>query len=233
LLSSFFSSNNHFALALFPIYADLRGAPDLPSTKGAAASIVADKAAADSSDAEAPSHSSGQSHDGLDHSIGDQVELQVMQVRADHVDAPSDAVHPHEIEATQEEGSIELSLAAKMEGQGPRADFNQSLSDMNLIVRVTMVSCTPSSPPSIILLRISAAHSLQVVTSFCYILCAALGYLAFPFTADGNILKTYPASTANDVLVMSMAASIVLSYPGNLSSFNFPPRLCAAIARSR
>ena len=66
-----------------------------------------------------------------------------MQVRADHVDAPSDAGHPHEMEATQEEGSIELSLAAKMEGQGPRADFNQSLSDMNLIVRVTMVGCTP------------------------------------------------------------------------------------------
>lgn len=48
-------------------------------------------------------------------------------------------------------------------------------------------------------------------------MCAALGYLSFSTTADGNILKTYPASTANDVLVLSMAASIILSYPGDPS----------------
>jgi hypothetical protein len=57
----------------------------------------------------------------------------------------------------------------------------------------------------------------QVVTSLSYIMCAALGYLSFSATADGNILKTYPASTANDVLVLSMAASIILSYPGDPS----------------
>ena len=48
-------------------------------------------------------------------------------------------------------------------------------------------------------------------------MCAALGYLSFSTTADDNILKTYPASTANDVLVLSMAASIILSYPGDPS----------------
>jgi hypothetical protein len=58
---------------------------------------------------------------------------------------------------------------------------------------------------------------LQVVTSLSYIMCAALGYLSFSATADGNILKTYPASTSNDVLVLSMAASIILSYPGDPS----------------
>lgn len=59
----------------------------------------------------------------------------------------------------------------------------------------------------------------QVVTSVSYILCAALGYLSFPTTAAGNILKTYPASAANDILVLSMAASIILSYPGQSPHF--------------
>jgi hypothetical protein len=100
-------------------------------------------------------------------------------------------------------------------------DLHQNLQDMKLIVRISMVGHAAAA------WRLASHHfqrlliSLQAVTSLSYILCAALGYLSFPTTAAGNILKTYPASAANDILVLSMAASIILSYPGMSPRFTY------------
>jgi amino acid permease len=43
--------------------------------------------------------------------------------------------------------------------------------------------------------------------------CAFLGYAAFPLSAAGSVLQTYPKSTALSVLRILYAATVILSYP--------------------
>jgi hypothetical protein len=193
--------------ALFPIYSDLRGVPDLSH--------------ADRNVAAVPSAMDPAPHKGSGHiQLSEDAELNE-SIRMDADAAVVSPAHDGDalaIDASHDESSVESSLTTKSQNVGIAQDSYQNLQDMKLIVRVTMVGLVPLTFQSAFASFIlpSMLIVIQVLTSLSYIFCAALGYMSFPTTADGNILKTYPASPANDVLVLSMAASIILSYPGEL-----------------
>lgn len=186
---------NRLVSALFPIYSDLRDACDASHVKGSvdpAAAVLGD----------------------LNQSLAN-TKVELSEALVESRAHSSDFEEPHTVNA-DDAGAITVTDAARVLGH--KQDSHQSLQDMKLIVRVTMVGqslAVPSNGASCNVMLMS----LQVVTSLSYILCAALGYMSFPTTAAGNILKTYPASPANDILVLSMAASIILSYPGDPTPF--------------
>jgi hypothetical protein len=211
------ASCNAMASALFPIYADLRGKFDLPDCNRNAAPVASNPESlqqhCDSSSRQATEfhrHQIGPSHGAEDHEAisaqADSIAKPTCCSTASADTAAPDAAHSVYHEIPLQEFTVESNLTPAAEAARAQSSLLH-LSDMRLIVRVTMVSV------KLCRFHLSSSH-FQVVTSLCYILCAALGYSSFPVSVDGNILKSYPPSVANDVLVLSMAASIILSYPG-------------------
>jgi hypothetical protein len=128
--------------ALFPIYSDLRGVPDLLDTKPD--NIIAAHSDAAPISAKAQSSSRRSDHTELNESSDDVEEAQAHAVTADSVTAasPADAGHAlemHEMYSSHDEKSMELSLSSTSSSAAQPQDSHQNMKDMKLIVRVSLV----------------------------------------------------------------------------------------------
>jgi hypothetical protein len=136
-----FASTHRIFPALFPIYSDLRGVPDLLDTKS---DIIAAHSDAAPISAEAQTSGRRSDHTELDESSDDVEQAQAHAVTADTVAAVSvaDAGHAlemHEMDSSHDEKSMELSLSSPSTSAAQLQDSHQNMKDMKLIVRVSLV----------------------------------------------------------------------------------------------
>lgn len=128
--------------ALFPIYSDLRGVPDLLDTKPD--NIVAAHSDAAPISAKAQSSNRRSNHTELDEFSDDVEEAQAHAVTADRVTAGSladagHAIEMHEMDSSHDEKSMELSLSSTSPSATQPQNSLQNMKDMKLIVRVSLV----------------------------------------------------------------------------------------------
>ena len=128
--------------ALFPIYSDLRGVPDLLDTKPD--NIVAAHSDAAPISAKAQLSNRRSNHTELDEFSDDVEEAQTHAATADRVTAGSladagHAIEMHEMDSSHDEKSMELSLSSTSPSATQPQNSLQNMKDMKLIVRVSLV----------------------------------------------------------------------------------------------
>ena len=124
---------HHAPAALFPIYADLRGEPEILNTERQAIPAVSEPGDSQHSHAASAVHASD--------TFNGHIELSedIHQTDCVIADAAAAALPAVEVDASHDESSANSSLTTKSQNAGLSQDNHQSLQDMKLIVRITMV----------------------------------------------------------------------------------------------
>jgi hypothetical protein len=124
---------HHAPAALFPIYADLRGEPDISNTERQAIPAISDPGDSQRAHAASVVHASD--------TFNGHIELSedIHQTDCVITDAAVAALPACEADASHDESSANSSLTTKSQNSGVSQDNHQSLQDMKLIVRITMV----------------------------------------------------------------------------------------------
>ena len=123
----------HAPAALFPIYADLRGEPEILNTERQAIPAVSEPGDSQHAHAASAVHASD--------TFNGHIELSedIHQTDCVIADAAAAALPAVEVDASHDESSANSSLTTKSQNAGLSQDNHQSLQDMKLIVRITMV----------------------------------------------------------------------------------------------